>query len=439
MQNKQNSEFIQLVFENALKAPGNLVPWGMLAEIAKLRTTQDICKKYISYLQTGKPLTRRTAATLEGAARKNLSITFFSPSPCKRLLRHTLTARAAGMQVQLIVQYAGWQSHAVHEHLYDHILCINNPYFEMDTITRALREFESSLIHMVTSASTNQWLLPLALCSPLPVVGDPYDMCNAQFLDWPGYTKEFLSNSAYEKAWFQHTDGLCMRTHYLKSPRVRKLYIPGTPILHMIDAVRSQCFARNTQPINTKNFNLLMDGTSASNEYLAAEMHQFLKCVQAAGNITVHLYRHEDVDYSEFGDMVKTYPNLSVEEFERLLRSMDAYVMLANIEFNKWRCYTPEMPLYSTRSTASDIYEADIVFIVSSVNALNAHYAVQANRGIVFAPEEQTSPAFWRDLPQRVADLRQQEPRSQKFFDTSYAPHLDSFYRRVIRKALRKT
>lgn len=424
------------LLSSALARPLDAVLWGMLGKIAPTIGAGMFFSQYSAFLHTKKV---KRSYTLNGTPyfedKRRVTFVMLSPAISTRVEKVARTATLAGLQVQLILCFKPDSHFYLTEANYEQVLVMEQPLWLVDTILSKVMEFGSSIIHLFVDCITNLEASVWAFCSPLPVVGDPYDTCCAQYEAWPHAPEALKRNVLWEEMWMRHVDGLCIRALYMKTKSLQSIYRKGMPVYHMPDPARRELCIRNMDNIDDSRIDILLDGLAASDPWHKNAFTEIFDAASKAGNVSFHVYRYDGEDLSRYGEMVKVYPRLPVDEFARLMRSCGAFVQPWCMEYVKRSGYSAALAKYSTRNTASDIMEADIVSVLPDYFELLVRNACKSRRGIAFSHEEQCNSAFWRSLPARVAQLRRTPPCYERFQDATMARHLFSFYHRVISNA----
>lgn len=362
-------------------------------------------------------------------------VTFFATEQTilTRVLKMASAAHFAGIKIQLIVCFPPEQDYIIDSNIVEEVLVFPLSVEHINEILASVHKFGSSLCHVFVGCSSNFNAALLVLGLHLPVVGDPYDLCRAQYVRWEN-EKELQKNVFYESLWFKVVDSICIRNHYFKTKEFLSAYTPGKAIFYAPDPVRKNRCRRNTHNIEASKLNIMVDGMGSSEAAHKAAFMELLNITKTSNNFKFFIYRNE-YDFSKiFGDNIKIFPLLEPTEYEELMLSCDAFMIPWAYDYVKNSGYSDNLKL-STRSTATDILEADIVNITPDYFELTGKNTLKCGRAIIFNQEDQRNPDFWKSLPQRVAQIRSAPSDLHQFLDSTIGPHLKSFYQRTIRYA----
>lgn len=410
--------------------------WRILSKVAPTLSASVNFLKLADFLQNKK--TSRKYIYLDSSRHDVTSVTFvvLAWPIMGRVNKVAHAARAAGLKIQLMLCFQYDQSVAIEPSLYDEIIVVNDMHLHLNEALKRIREFRSSLIHMFVDCCTNYQAALWSVRSPLPLVGDAYDLCCAQYTSWPDNPEALKQNVFFENIWLQHMDGFCTRTHYLKTKRLQSVYRTGIPVYYMPDPVRTNCLALKPERADPKTVHIVIDGLGSTNSVYSKAFEEVYSQVKQAGNIHLYIYRYTGRDLSEYKDIIHTYPRLPGNVLAQLFYKCDAFLLPWCSKYFKDSGYSYAMAKYGTRTTAAEVMEADCINIIPDNFELIGKNAVKCNRGIVFNETEQKNIEFWRALPGKIAELQGEPSNCHRFFDTTMARHLSNFYQRVVGKVV---
>ena len=405
-----------------------------MTDKAEDEATKLVFLNYGRLLQ-GKSLIRPPIRSLKIPS-EDLRISFFCLSLTNRVHRLALCAKNFGAKIQFITQDKctdDFLENSTSLSCFDNIVHIANPFTDMADILNAMEKFNTNIMHCHAQCTFTSSLFPFIAAANVPVVIDYYDLNHGTYSFWP--IPFFKENRFFEKVCFSNTDGISMRSPFLRMPVVRDIYKTGTPVALLQDPIISSWCKRKT--VNGNKIHIAIDGDSNEYETLRRIIDDIVKFSLNNNSIHLHIYRSAGLEGRYNQKNITLYKYIQYDKFSSFLSSMDAFIILDLKEFEIVAGYHPDHHKYSSRCSLVAGLEADLVFIHPKRIEFMYKTSGKARRAIPYTHDDIYKTSFWETLPGKIRQLQNTEPEREWLSDIRTSKRMKAFYQHVIRNAAR--
>lgn len=400
------NEYIQHLTEKLQAYPFNE---SVVTELQKCASSPFYKEFYARYLQC----IQKNAMPHQHRKRRQqhdtspMRLTFFAGADNLRVLRLALTAKAAGCNVQVIIQ----SSVALEAYdCFDSVVYFTNIFTDLQRITEEIDNFNTDCVHAVIQMHVNLLLVALLLAVDVPVIGDAYDMVNIQYKD--SAVTHLPHEKRLERLWLTDIAGLCMRAPYLGLIKKAGLKIGRIPAATVYDPLIPEwCnFPQKLRDSDGK-FHIMVFGfyrnpaqdTESIEQllpYLAAcNVHVHVIIICNANNILATLHKKFLQKY----DCITYHDKMSYPDYTKLLGSMDMLLECHNTPYCPIEAmgYTPNSTPFHFPNKNCDCIENNVLRYVPECMKYSKWLCRKADIGVENSDIEIFNTQFWKNIVYR--------------------------------------